>query len=364
MPLFKGQGCKSTPGKALDYITDKKKAEYVSSLNLDDNRNYAEQFRDTAKLYGKGTDFDERKYYSFKLSCDRADNVSAAAHHEYAEAVAKRFFPGHECVIATHTDTDTVHSHIIVNAVNFENGKKLNIRNNDYGKLKDLANEMGVSRGFSAIDFRKLAKDRVPSKERWVMLKGGTSWKEELREVICEAKEKTTNMADFEKHLNDYGVKLTRNTENTIAYLHPQKDKAIRGEKLGQDYTKGAILSELSKSADRQQSSTKRTTQTDSRSETMRGGERTSESRIGGIEREVRGISEGVHSLTSEGRAEQAERERELAQRVAAEHQRKQQEAERVERAKQRAAEKAEQQREQAEERESRDMYYHHGRSR
>lgn len=88
MPLFKGKGCKSTPGKAIAYITDENKAEIVSSQNLDDNQDYAQQFRETADLYGKGEKFDERKYYHFKLSCDRADEVSAEAHHEFAEAMA------------------------------------------------------------------------------------------------------------------------------------------------------------------------------------------------------------------------------------------------------------------------------------
>ena len=52
MPLFKGKGCKSTPGKAIAYITDENKAEIVSSQNLDDNQDYAQQFRETADLYG------------------------------------------------------------------------------------------------------------------------------------------------------------------------------------------------------------------------------------------------------------------------------------------------------------------------
>lgn len=103
MPLFKGKGCKSTPGKAIAYITDENKAEIVSSQNLDDNQDYAQQFRETADLYGKGEKFDERKYYHFKLSCDRADEVSAEAHHEFAEAMAARCFPEFECVIATHS---------------------------------------------------------------------------------------------------------------------------------------------------------------------------------------------------------------------------------------------------------------------
>lgn len=56
--------------------------------------------------------------------------------------VAFRF----ECVIATHTDTETVHSHIIVNAISFENGRKLHCNIREYGQMKDLANKLGAER--------------------------------------------------------------------------------------------------------------------------------------------------------------------------------------------------------------------------
>ncbi|NCD01239.1 hypothetical protein EOL94_04060 [bacterium] len=247
MPLFKGKGCKSYSGKVINYITDKNKAEIISSQNLNDNRSYSKQFQDTARLYNKGDKFNERKYYHFKLSCDQADNVTAKAHHEYAEEMAKKLFPNFECVIATHTDTKTVHSHIVVNAVSFENGKKLHCNNKEYKQMKDVANRIGAERGFSQLIYTAPSHDQVTRAEKEIILKGGTSWKEELREVITEAKYKSINMTEFEKHLNDYGVTLTRNTDKTIAYLHPQKNKAIRGEKLGLDYTKGEIVNVINK---------------------------------------------------------------------------------------------------------------------
>ncbi len=213
----------------------------MSSLYLDDQRDYAVQFQNTARVFGKGGGYNTRKYYHFKLSCDPADRVSAEDHHDYAEAVASKLFPDNECVIATHTDTKTVHSHIIVNAVSFEDGHKLNIRNAEYRRQKDIVNELGAERGYTKLDFRKLAQDRITSKERQVLAKGQTSWKQELREVIRDAKERTQSMTEFETYLNMHGVQLTRNTKKTIAYKHPDKEKAIRGEKLGADYTKSAI---------------------------------------------------------------------------------------------------------------------------
>lgn len=319
MALFKIRGCKSMPAKAISYISEGEKAEFLSSKNMDDSRNYAVQFYETAQLHSKGKKFDERKYYHAVLSCNRDDGVSAAAHHEYAEAVAARLFPMNECVIATHTDTDTTHSHIIINSINFETGKKLDIRNSEYRRMKNLANSLGVERGFSDLDWKKATQEKrqridqgepqpMSRAEKEIIMRGGTSWKEDIREVILLAKRDTANISDFEKYLNSYGIELTRNTEKTIAFKHPEKEKSVRGEKLGEGYTKGAIIDELEKNRwQREQDGTGTITRTEQR-EPDRAGEQPFERSFGFVERELRGIDETVKSRTSEGREQQAER--------------------------------------------------------
>ena len=247
MPLFKGCGCKAKPANAIAYITDKRKATIVTSYALDDRLDYAQQFAETAKLFGKAQKFDSRKYYHFKHSFDPKDNISPAEAHRLTEELAQQAFPDNEYIIATHTDKHHVHCHIIVNSVSFVNGKMLHYSNSDYGKLKDLSNEIAAKYGYSTLDFRKKAADRIKSEERRIILKGGTSWKEELREVIAEALKVCETMEDFEKHLGKYGVTITRNTARTISFLHPHKKKPIRGSRLGQVYTKEAILHEFTK---------------------------------------------------------------------------------------------------------------------
>lgn len=73
------------------------------------------------------------------------------------------------------------------------------------------------------MDFRKPTKEKVrqTQAERQIILRGGTSWKQELCEVIDLALSSVSNMGQFEKFLNQYGVTFTRNTEKTIAYKHP-----------------------------------------------------------------------------------------------------------------------------------------------
>lgn len=240
MPLFKGLSSKSTPKKAIAYITREDKAAFVSVRNLFEDEDYAEQFADTMRRFGKGKKFDERKYYHFKLSCARKDNVSPEQAHLYAQELAAILFPDDECVIATHTDTKTVHCHIIVNAVNPITGKKLRFTKSDYTKMKDEANRLGSEFGYTKTDFRKKAQNKRTTQESHIIMKGGTSWKEDLREVIEEAKRSSSTQEEFISHLALYGVSVTR-SKTEYSFLHPQKKKAIRGLKLGNNYTKKEI---------------------------------------------------------------------------------------------------------------------------
>lgn len=117
----------------------------------------------------------------------------------------------------------------------------------------------------------------------------------------------TTTIQEFEAYLGEYGVTLTRNTDRTIAYKHPNKDQAIRGERLGDSYTKGAIIHELTKS---RRPDSQREARSACPTETSRSREYSPESCVGAIERRMREISQGVQQLTSEGRTQQANRER------------------------------------------------------
>ena len=79
------------------------------------------------------------------------------------------------------------------------------------------------------------------------MLNGGTSWKEELREVIVEAIKNSTTPEQFNEYLEKCcGVKITRDGKD-YSYLHPEKQKPIRGEKLGTNYTKSEVLRKIGK---------------------------------------------------------------------------------------------------------------------
>ena len=254
MPLFKCSGSKAKPKNGIRYITDQNKAAFVSAKNLFEDEDYAKQFEETAKRFGKGEKFDERKYYHFKLSCARKDNVTPRRAHDFAEEVAEAFFKNYECVIATHTDTETVHSHIIVNAVDPITGKKLQFGKAEYAAMKDEVNRIGKEHGYTETEFRKRGKNSRTAAEKKIILKGGTSWKEELREVIAEGIKNSKTSEEFKGYLDKCsGVKIMRDCKD-YSYLHPEKQKPVRGAKLGENYTKTEVIKRIGKQNYRQKS--------------------------------------------------------------------------------------------------------------
>ena len=251
---MKCSASKARPKNGIRYITDPKKAEIVSVRNLFEDEEYAKQFEETARRFCKGEKYEERKYYHFKVSCARQDNLGAECAHKFAEEVAEKLLKDCECVIATHTDTKTVHSHIIVNAVDPITGKKLQFRNKDYVAMKDEVNRIGKAHGYRETEFRKRSKNSRTTEEKKIMLKGGTSWKEELREVIAEGIKNSKTPEGFKKYLDEcYGVKITREGKE-YSYLHPEKQKPVRGERLGRNYTKTEVIKRIEEQSDRQNS--------------------------------------------------------------------------------------------------------------
>jgi len=117
--------------------------------------------------------------------------------------------------------------------------------------MKDLANEVGLAHGFSPIDFRKPSKDKIKSREKQLILRGGVGWKDELKDVISAAKLSSASFDEFAQNLQNYGITIERNTAKTISFKHPEKQKPVRGNSLGEDFTKEEIIRAITEYANR-----------------------------------------------------------------------------------------------------------------
>ena len=106
--------------KVLNYVGEKACETYGINCN-DSYKKVAYEFFETKDYFQKTNGRQYRHYIqSFSPS-----EVSKEKILEIAVKWAEKSFPGHEIFIAVHDDKEHLHSHFIINTVNFETGEKL-----------------------------------------------------------------------------------------------------------------------------------------------------------------------------------------------------------------------------------------------
>src|SRR5699024_11312291 len=77
--------------------------------------------------------------------------------------------------------------------------------------------------------------------EQHLLEKNKISWKDELREAIEYARDNSTNLDSFKRHLNDvYGVEMKLRGK-TLSFKHPERERFIRANKMGADYEREGL---------------------------------------------------------------------------------------------------------------------------
>lgn len=268
MPITKCEASKATPAKGIEYIMDPDKviARGSQGFMSDNPEKMARQMLQTMYLFGKGHDYNERKYYHAKVSfhpADRPENggvLTADLANQFAAKYAKTLWSGREVVWAVQDHGSSIHIHFIVAACEQSTGRKLDARHAQYREWKDYANTLAAEYGLSTLDWRKAtrekrARERNPEEVECVTFsevemrkKNKNVWKDELRSIIDHAAAECCSIQEFQTALKAAGVELTRLTEQTISYKF-RDHKACRGDTLGGDYTLRAIQNALNHNA-------------------------------------------------------------------------------------------------------------------
>lgn len=253
--IVKAKAVKGTKGlrRAIDYILSEGKAAMKAVRNLSATEDFVLQIEEMSKLWGKNSG---RMGYHFIFSFDPRDDVTNALALRVANKIILEAFPNHHTIFAVHNDTHHIHVHVVVGAVNLLSGRKLNLRKEDYRKLKDIGSEVAVEYGLSKFDWREATRKKreeerlgeLPEQysfaEKGLQQRGASTWKGELRNIIDECVIGTINLEEFKKKLAEKNVILTRCSSNVISYKFGEH-RAVRGDTLGGDYTMAAIQDAL-----------------------------------------------------------------------------------------------------------------------
>lgn len=224
--------------KVYDEISNQR---LVSGINCD-GENVFKEFMVTKKSYGKT---DGMNFYQYVQSFSPDENITPQKAHEVALEFAEKAWTGYEVLVATHCDAQHIHSHFVINSVNFENGKKLRQNPNTLKSLRALSDEICRHHNFSTLE--PYIKDgmKISTREYRTAVKG-QSWKFKLMYDIDKAMNISGCKEDFINAMSIMGYSVTwTNDRKYITYQCPNKMKC-RDIKLHNDkYLKGSMENEF-----------------------------------------------------------------------------------------------------------------------
>ena len=242
MALVKVIGIKATPKATIKYIENKEKTmqeELITGINTIPDpgvaSNKMKMYRDRYQIKNKVECFHIVHSFSNK---EKLDPEKA---HEISLSFIKKAFP--ESIIsvaATHTNTDTLHTHFLVNNVTLD-GQKIVIDKAKLNELRDISNEVCKEYGlkYSIVENKAKGKgrgDKAPDWYEYKQIQQGTSWKQKIREDIDRLIPKAKDLNNLYSLLEKEGYEV--NTSRKYITVRPlDKERPVRLKTLGYNYS-------------------------------------------------------------------------------------------------------------------------------
>ena len=202
----------------------------ISGVNCD-GMNSILEFEATKAAHGK---MDGINFYQYVQSFKPTENITPKQAHEIAMEFAARAWPGAEVLVTTHCDANHVHSHFIINSVNFQTGLKLRQDPNTLKYLRLVSDDICMVHGFSTLPKYEGGGKKMSARE-WRAAQKGQSWKFRLMYDISDAMKKSQSKEDFIILMKrkGYEVKWTDERKD-ITFTCPNGMKC-RGSRLHQE---------------------------------------------------------------------------------------------------------------------------------
>ncbi len=249
------------------YVMQEKKTAWeggllVSGINCQPQSVY-DDFINTKLLYHKDGGV---MFYHMVQSFPRGAAVDPRQAHEAARRLAE-YFDGCEVLVCTHVDREHIHSHCVINSVNFETGKKLHMAKEQIQELMRRNDAICQEMGLPVFEVTAQQARGMGGAEYHTALKG-QSWKLRLINTIDECMKYAADRDAFVSLMASEGYAVRwEDTRKYITYTTPDGLKC-RDNKLHEEkYCKEAMEHEFRIRAELVQSKIRRAEETDGRIE-------------------------------------------------------------------------------------------------
>lgn len=206
----------------------------------------AKEFQTTAEL-ADSIKNEKQKYsqsgrkailaYHMIQSFDVNDNLTPEQVHEIGKEWAEEVLGGKfEYVIATHTDTNNLHNHIIFNAVSVEDWNKWHMRHE--GEFVQQKNDVVRRRhGLNITQAKQNKRTKNPKYHQ--------SFRQQIRKSINECIRESDSFEEFKQHLADRGVEIKEG--KYLSFRVEGQQRFTRDKSLGDKFSRDAIEKRIEK---------------------------------------------------------------------------------------------------------------------
>ena len=164
--------------------------------------------------------------YHMVQSFPKGADVDPRTAHEAARRLAE-YFEGCEVLVCTHVDREHIHSHCIINSVNFETGRKVHMADEQIQELRIRNDQICEELGLPKFQKDEQRQSRGMSNAEYYTADRGESWKFELMRVIDECMRCAGNREEFLILLRSEGYDATwTDSRKNITYVTPDGRKS------------------------------------------------------------------------------------------------------------------------------------------
>ena len=219
------------------YVMQEKKTAWdgvplVSGVNCQPQSVY-DDFLNTKLLYHKDGGV---MFYHMVQSFPKGAAVDPRRTHEAARRLAE-YFDGCEVLVCTHTDREHIHSHFLINSVNFDTGKKLHIAKEQLQELQQRNDQVCME--FSLPVFQpkdRKQKTKTMTVGEYHTAARGQSKKLQLMNIINDCMRHASSREEFIALMESEGYKVRwEASRRNITYTTPSgwqcRDRLLFGDK-------------------------------------------------------------------------------------------------------------------------------------
>lgn len=225
-----------------------KRAVLKDGLNLDVD--YAKsQFKQVREVYGnqgKTQAYASRISFSPK-EFDPTNEDDQQKALDIAKEVYQKTYPNQQVALYEHADTDALHIHAVIGAIDLETGKKMHGNWQEYReKLVHNTDEIVQKHGLEVTKVDPERYEKRSMAEIKMHDRGQPTWKDQIRQAV-DSTMSNPLIRDFQTFRDDLRQKAIDVWERgkDLTYQLTGTNYKARGNKLGTAYEKGAIYNEL-----------------------------------------------------------------------------------------------------------------------